>query len=152
MKVPKEQKIIIKQVSRRMEELRSLAQQTKGIPSWINYVRTGLGMTLTQLAARAGVAQSSISKSVKLEEEGRITLHKLSEIADALECDLIYAFVPRKKIEEIILDQAHKKTASLMKEAENHMSLEDQTVTLDKNERLKELSEERIFSKYLWDK
>jgi hypothetical protein len=39
-----------------------------------------------------------------------------------------------------------------MNEAETHMALEDQKVTLDKKERLKELTQERMYSKYLWDK
>jgi predicted DNA-binding mobile mystery protein A len=152
MKDPKEQRIITKQVSRKLEELRPIQKQTLSIPSWINYLRAGLGMSLTQLAARTGVTQSSISHSIKLEEEGRITVGKLKEIANAMECDLVYAFVPRKKIEEIMHDQAIAKTLALMNETERHMELEDQKVKLNKNERLKELAEERLYSKYLWDK
>ena len=109
-------------------------------------------MSLSQLAARLGVAQSSLSSSIKLEKESRITVHKLREIADAMECDLVYTFVPRKKLEDIMRDQATKKTKLLMDEAETHMGLEDQKVTLDKQERLNELVDERIFSKFLWDK
>ncbi len=152
MKDSKEQKVITKQVSRRLEDLKPLQQLTRGTPSWINYVRMGLGMGLSQLASRVGVAQSSISSSIKLEEEGRITINKLRQIADALECDLVYALVPRKKIEDLIYDQAEKKTLALMEQAETHMSLEDQKVKGDKAERLKHLTEERIYSKYLWDK
>ena len=151
MKTYQEQKLITKQVSRKLEELRPYSKLSKGPASWIDYVRKGLGMSLTQLAKRVGVAQSSLSSSIKLEEEGRITIHKLREIADAMECDLVYSFVPRKKIEDIIMDQATKKTMALMKETELHMELEDQKVNLDKKERIKELSEERIYSKYLWD-
>lgn len=152
MKDPKEQKTITKQVSRRLEELRPLDPHVKGISSWINYLRLGLGMSLSQLAARVGVAQSSISSSIKSEEDGRITIHKLKEIADAMECDFIYAFVPRKKLEDIIYDQAIKQTINLMQETEMHMDLENQRVLLNKDERLKDLAEERIYSKYLWDK
>lgn len=152
MKTMKEQKLISKQVSRRLEDVRPLKGQTKGVSSWIDYVRMGLGMGVTQLAQRLGVAQSSVSGSIKLEKEGRITINKLREIADAMECDLVYGFVPRKKLEDIMHDQAVKKTTELMDHAETHMSLEDQKVTLDKSERLKELVEEKIYSKYLWDK
>jgi predicted DNA-binding mobile mystery protein A len=109
MKDAKEQKIITKQVSRRLEDLRPFQNQAKGVSSWINYLRQGLGMRVAQLAARVGVAQSSISSSIKLEKEGRITINKLKEIADALECDLVYGFVPRQKIEDIVHDQAVKK-------------------------------------------
>jgi predicted DNA-binding mobile mystery protein A len=152
MKPAPEQKIISKQVSRRLEEERRLHAHKQPILSWIDYVRQGLGMSLTQLAGRLGVAQSSLSSSIKLEKEGRITVHKLKQIADAMECDLVYEFVPRKKLEEIMRDQALKKTQALMSEAETHMGLEDQQVRLDKQERLNDLVEERIYSKFLWDK
>ncbi len=152
MKTTPEQKLITKQVSRKLEELKALQSLARGVPSWINYVRMGLGMSLTQLAARVGVAQPSLSSSIKLEQEGRITIHKLKEIAEAMDCDLVYGFVPRKKIEDIIRDQAVKKTKSLMQEAETHMTLEDQQVTRSQDERMKELVEERMYSKYLWDK
>lgn len=152
MKAPQQQKIISKQVSRRLEDERRFKSNGPSIPSWIDYVRQGLGMSLSQLAARLGVAQSSLSSSIKLEKESRITVHKLREIADAMECDLVYTFVPRKKLEDIMRDQATKKTKLLMDEAETHMGLEDQKVTLDKQERLNELVDERIFSKFLWDK
>lgn len=152
MKPEKEQKLITKQISRRLEEIRVISERTKGITSWVDYVRSGLGMTLSQLASRVGVTQSTLSSSIKMEKEGRITINKLREIADAMECDLVYEFIPRKKIEDIIYEQALIKTAKLMEETENHMALEDQKVTLDKNERLKELAAEKIYSKYLWDK
>lgn len=151
MKTPREQKLITIQISRRLEELRPLVAKTKGISSWIDYVRMGLGMSLVQLAKRVGVTQSTISTSIKMEKEGRITLNKLREIAQAMNCDLVYEFVPRKKLEDMIYDQALKKTKSLMEEAETHMALEDQKVELDQTERMKELASDRIYSKYLWD-
>jgi predicted DNA-binding mobile mystery protein A len=151
MKAPQEQKIISRQVSRRLEDLRSFKALMKGVDSWIDYVRLGLGMSLSQLAARVGTGQSGLSGNIKLEKEGRITIGKLKEIADAMECDLVYGFVPRKKIEDLMREQATKKTIALMDHAETHMSLEDQKVTLDKNERLKDLVEEKLYSKYLWD-
>ena len=152
MKTPSEQKIVSRQVSRRLEEIRSFKTVVKGIDSWIDYVRLGLGMSLSQLASRVGVAQSSLSGSIKLEKEGRISIGKLKEIAESMDCELVYGFVPKQKIEDIMRDQARKKTLNLMNEAETQMSLEDQKVTLDKNERLKDLVEEKIYSKYLWDK
>jgi predicted DNA-binding mobile mystery protein A len=152
MKPIKEQKLITKQISRRLEELREVAHATSGVASWIDYVRSGLGIGLTQLAHRLEVAQSSISESIKSEKEGRITLQKLKQIADAMDCDLVYGFVPRKRLEDIMLDQAIKKTQQLMNETETHMELEDQKVQRDKNERLQELAQERLYSKYLWDK
>ena len=151
MKPYKEQKLITKQISRRLEGIRDVLSATRGITSWIDYVRSGLGMSLDQLSRRAGVSQPALSASIKMEKEGRITINKLREIAEAMDCDLVYEFVPRKKLEQIMYDQAVKKTLSLMSDAETHMSLEDQSVVLDKEERMKELAEEKVYSKYLWD-
>ncbi len=151
MKKYLEQKIIRKQISRRLDALIELQKQFKGIDSWIDYVRSGLGMSVVQLAGRLGLAQSSVSTSIKLEKEGRITVEKLREVADAMDCDLVYGFVPRKKLSDIVHEQAVKKTLELMSEAETHMSLEDQKVLLDKNERMKDLVEDRLYSKHLWD-
>ncbi|MFL5783023.1 MAG: helix-turn-helix domain-containing protein [Bacteriovoracaceae bacterium] len=151
MKTPKEQKLITRQISRKLQRLKELKEAATGVNSWIDYVRTGLGMSLVQLARRTGVSQASLSSSIKLEREGRITLNKLKEIADAMGCDLVYEFVPRKNLEDMMWDQAMKKTLHLINETETHMALEDQKVELDKNERVKELAEERRFSKHLWD-
>lgn len=151
MKKYQEQKIIRKQVSRRLDALIELRDQFKGVDSWVDYVRLGLGMSLVQLASRLGLAQSSVSQSIRLEKEGRITIEKLREVADAMDCDLVYGLVPRKKMEDIVRDQAIKKTVELMEQAETHMSLEDQKVLIDKQERLKDLVEDRLYSKHLWD-
>ena len=75
MKNIKEQKLITRQVSRRLEDIKPLSLSTRGIASWIDYVRSGLGMSLVQLAQRVGVTQSTISTSIKMEKEGRITIN-----------------------------------------------------------------------------
>ncbi len=151
MKAPKEQKLITSQISRKLERIKELSISASGVPSWIDYVRMGLGMSLVQLARRVGVSQGTLSTSIKLEREGRITLNKLKEIAHAMDCDLVYEFVPRKPIEDLIFEQAMKKTKKLVDETEAHMALEDQKVTRNKEERIKELAQERIYSKQLWD-
>lgn len=152
MKTATEQKLIRSQTSRKLEAIRPFKDQARGVSSWIDYVRGALGMSLSQLASRVGVAQSSLSGSIKLESEGRITINKLREIAEAMECDLVYGFVPKKKLEEIVEDQAVTKTLQLMKESDAHMALEDQLVKLSQSERMKDQVEERKYSRYLWDK
>jgi transcriptional regulator with XRE-family HTH domain len=72
MKKYQEQKIIRKQVSRRLDALIELRDQFMGVDSWVDYVRLGLGMSLVQLASRLGLAQSSVSQSIRLEKEGRL--------------------------------------------------------------------------------
>jgi len=151
MKTQEEQKIIRRQVSRKLETLTAFKEATSGIKSWSKYLRTALGMTISQMSRRMGIAQSTMTESEKGEVEGRLTINKLRKMADALDCDFVYAFVPRSSLQETIEKQAHKKVLKNMKAAQTHMSLEDQSVTLDEKERAKELVEEMIYSKYLWD-
>ena len=42
------------------------------------------------------------------EADGAITLESLERAADALGCDLVYALIPRRPLEEMLHDQAQK--------------------------------------------
>ncbi len=151
MKSKEKQKIIRTHVSTKLESLRPFLLSTKGVKSWSKYVRNALGMSITQMAQRIGLAQSTMTESEKSEEEGRLTINKLRKMADVLDCDLVYAFIPRVSLKEIVKKQAHKKVQENMKHAKTHMSLEGQDVTIDRKERTSDLIEEKMYSKYLWD-
>ena len=151
MDMIKKKKAIRKQISRRLEDLREFKNLTVGISSWSRYVREGLGMTLAQLAKRVGVAHSTMSEAEGRECDGNITLNKLKQVADALNCDLVYAFIPRKKLDDLVYDQAHMKAKYSISTSTTHMELEDQKVETDEA-RLKEIIEDKMYSKYLWDK
>ena len=93
---------------------------------WIAEIRSLLLMTTTQLAQRIGVAQSVVSNFEKSEREKTITLHSLEKIANALECDLHYFFVPKKGLESELLSRAEAIYIQNEKELEHHMRLEGQ--------------------------
>ena len=151
MKKPKEQKLIRRQVSLKLENLRGGLHAIKGIKSWSKYMRHALGMSVTQLARRLAIAQSTTSDLEKREIEGRLTIKKLREVAEAMECDLVYSFVPKKPLEDIVFNQAKIKALKSIEQSDTHMSLEDQKVTSDFNKRLEDLIEDKMYSKYLWD-
>ncbi|MBF0313520.1 MAG: mobile mystery protein A [Oligoflexia bacterium] len=140
------------QVSRKLEELREFSKTTQGVRSWIKYIRVALGMSTTQLADRLDLSQSNVSESERHETEGTLTINKLRRMADAMDCDLVYAFIPREKLEVIIYKQAKSKVLKSMKQAETQMALENQSVSIKASERLPDLVEEKMYSKYLWDK
>ncbi len=110
----------------------SLVQPIKG---WIYTVRSALGMTGPQLGARMGVKKGRISQIEQMEVEGRVTLQQLKKAANAMDCELIYVFRPRKPVDEIVYDQARKKSLSLVKEAQIHMNLEAQGLSEQKFKR-----------------
>ena len=68
---------------------------------WIRAIRDALGMSSRQLAGRLGVSQSRITPLERAEAHGGATLKTLKEAAEALDCTLVYAFVPNKPRDQI---------------------------------------------------
>lgn len=155
MKKKEEQKIIRRQVSKKLQSLSQFKKEASAINSWSKYVRVALGMTVSQMAKRMGLAQSTMTESEKQEEAGTLTINKLKKMAEALDCDLVYAFIPKTSLEDTIENEARKKVLKSLKEASVHMALEDQAVIYknkgEREERINELVEEKKYSKYLWD-
>ncbi len=63
---------------------------------WIRAVRDALGLTLSDVAQRLKVTPPAVRSFEQAEAEDRITLGSLRRTADAMNCDLIYALVPRQ--------------------------------------------------------
>jgi predicted DNA-binding mobile mystery protein A len=52
--------------------------------------------------------------------------------AEAMGCRFVYAVVPEKRIEDVIMAQARKKAMALVGTASTHMALESQNLPSDK--------------------
>ena len=66
-------------------------------------------------------------KQEKAEAEDRITLKSLRAVANALDCDLIYALVPRAdSMQALIEDHARVQAKKNVLGVEHSMALEDQ--------------------------
>ena len=97
---PEDRALARRQLDKRLSPLRdtqSLARPPRG---WIRAIREALGMTSKQLGVRIGVSQPRVTKIEKAEREGSITLDTLRRTAQAMDCQLIYAFVPRRPLHE----------------------------------------------------
>jgi predicted DNA-binding mobile mystery protein A len=73
---------------------------------WVSEIRRALGMTSGQLAARMGQSQPAVSKLERSETTDRVQLDSLRRAADALDCDLVYALVPRTSLEATVRARA----------------------------------------------
>ena len=67
-----------------------------------------------------------------------------------MECDFIYAFVPRKKIKLLIKEKALEKAKQILTRADTHMSLENQKVEKFVTERIQRLAETLIQQGDVW--
>lgn len=130
--------------------LRSLQRPQRG---WIYEIRNSLGMSAAQLAARMGVRQSTVAKMERTEEEEGISLQTLRRAAEALNCTLVYAFVPRESLEVTLERQAQLRAQQMVGYVERSMTLEEQARAHEVvTEEVKELAEEmvRTLSRELW--
>ena len=94
-------------------------------------------MSSRQLAKRAGVkASQSIEDMQNDEVSETIKLQTLRKLASALDCDLVYALVPRESLEEIRHRRARVVASPLVKRVSHAMKLEDQAVSrqIEENE------------------
>ncbi len=69
---------------------------------WIRDIREALGMNAKQFARRLGVRQPAIAAMEKSEQMGTVKIGTLRKAAEALECQLIYALVPKISLENIV--------------------------------------------------
>jgi predicted DNA-binding mobile mystery protein A len=67
---------------------------------WSETIRTALGLTAAALGKRMGISQAATSKLERSEEAGTISIERLSALADALDCDFVYGFLPRQPLAE----------------------------------------------------
>ena len=111
---------------------------------WVRTLRKALGMSSPQLAERLNVSKSQASQIERMEIEDRITLKQLRRVAEALDCDLQYALVPRKPVEEMIRDRAMFKASQLVKKADVQMKLEAQQLSNDMLQQNIEAETERL--------
>lgn len=114
-----------KQLERRIAPLRDLTllPPPRG---WMKAIREALGMSTRQLAARMGASPSRIPAIEKAETSGATTIKTLREAAAALNCTFVYAFVPTKPLDDILLDRAAQKAGYDLARLDHSMRLENQ--------------------------
>lgn len=95
---------------------------------WIKAIREALGMSTAQLAKRLGVRQPSIVDLERSEEKGSIELATLRRVAEALDCNLVYALVPNQPLEMTIRARARALLRRRRSPIEHTMLLEAQDV------------------------
>ncbi|PIS10774.1 MAG: transcriptional regulator [Bdellovibrio sp. CG10_big_fil_rev_8_21_14_0_10_47_8] len=95
---------------------------------WVRAIREALGMTTTQLAERMGIQQSGVTLLEQREVTQKISMETLQRAAQAMNCELVYALVPRDSLEKIVDDQAIKSATEILKRTLHTMDLEQQNV------------------------
>jgi predicted DNA-binding mobile mystery protein A len=118
---------------------------------WIRAIRDAFGMTAGQLGARMGVTQPTVQKLERSEQEGTIQLNSLRRVAEALDCELVYVFVPREPLERAYETAAREVARRELRAISHSMALEDQAVDdADEDDRLRRFIEDELDPREVW--
>jgi predicted DNA-binding mobile mystery protein A len=93
---------------------------------WIGAIRRALGMTRAQLGQRLGVTAASVADVERSEKLDRIQLDTLRRAAAALDCELVYALVPRQSLSEIVETRRNTLAEAAYRRTARSMALENQ--------------------------
>ena len=121
---------------------------------WIREIRESLGMSARQLGARIGVSQPTVAEFEKREVGRTITLGSLERVAAALDCRLVYAFVPQESLDKMVKNRARQVAIRTLEGVEHTMRLEDQTnVGVGRRQRIEHEAELLLRTRLreLWD-
>lgn len=152
--VKKYQKSALEQLDATLAQyawLRNLQPPRRG---WIRAIRDALGMSGRQLGKRMDVSKMWVGDMERLEATGGTTLKTLRRAAEAMDCVLVYALVPKTTLKDTLLKQARRKIRQDMIRASHTMALEDQALTKDEIAKATEITAASLLNKIpktFWD-
>ena len=111
---PLQQRAEIRTTSRAFPRMKAESMPRTG---WVREIRTALGLSQSQLAARAGVSRATVQQMERAEAQRRITLASLDKLALAMDCQVALAIVPRGgTLEDVRRRQASAKAEVILHE------------------------------------
>jgi len=124
----------LQQLDKALAPWRSLVR-SRPSGGWLRAIRQAVGMTTRQLAKSVGVSQAAVSDIERAEARGDITLATLQRYAKALDCDVVYALVPRRPLREVVDERADRIARDQVSRVRHTMALEDQSTSKEHLER-----------------
>ncbi|CAB3661596.1 hypothetical protein LMG1873_00615 [Achromobacter piechaudii] len=126
---PELNQLRLEQLQATLARYAALLTQKTPAHGWLKLIRESLGLNQRQQAQRLGIAAPTLHKAEQAEADERITLGNLRKLADGLDCELVYALVPRKPLTDVIQERARAIALEEVSGVAHTMSLEDQRPT-----------------------
>jgi len=142
------------QLNNHLKSLENFKNTSRPGKGWIRAIRDGLGMSRRQLAERLGLSTSRVQRLEQDEVTGSVTLKSLQRTAEAMDCVLVYAVLPRSSLDETLQQQAIKKAKTQFQAVSHSMALESQAVNEEANRYMVESLAKQMIEKSkrsLWD-
>jgi predicted DNA-binding mobile mystery protein A len=117
----------LRQLDAALTRWRGADLQARPPQGWLKAIREALGMPAAHLAQRLGVAPSTVTRMETSEADDTISLATLRRAAEALDCELRYALVPRRSLAETLETRADALARNRMAAISHTMALEAQS-------------------------
>lgn len=150
----KYQKTVLDQLDASLLRYTLLREASPPQKGWIKAVRNALGMSGRQLGKRLGVSRMRVATMEQAEATGATTLKTLRRAAEAMDCVLVYALVPKTSLKKTLQQQARRKAEQDTARASRSMALEDQALTRDETDKAVETAAAGLLDKMpktFWD-
>jgi len=134
----------------RLSHLGPAERYTSPRGGWVRAIRDALGMSAAELGRRMGITGPAISALERNEREGTARLDTLRRAAAAMDCTLVYAFVPNSSLEQTRRQRAEQLARRQLSHVDTTMALEDQAVAVDRR-RIDDQVELILESARLWN-
>ena len=150
----KQKKLAREQLDKTLKQFSPLNTFVPPRKGWVRAIRDALGMTGEQLAKRLNANKQRISRIEQDEKLGNITIKTLRNVAEALDCEFVYGFIPRTSLEQTVKNQAKSVAKKRMSRSDHLMRLEKQELSDQEKEKALEdliIDITSTMPKSLWD-
>ena len=119
---------------------------------WIRAIHDALGMSGAQLGRRMGVKAQSVADIEKSEASGTIQLKTLRRVAEALDCVVVYALIPKSSLEDVVQRRAREIARKELVRIAHTMDLEAQGLSQEeREEQIETYIRDHIRERDLWE-
>ena len=127
---PEFRQLRLEQIDRALHPFAGTRSVSRPRRGWLRAVREALGITRKDVARAMRRFPQNVALFEKSESTYRITLQTLRHYAEAMDCQLVYAIVPKAgTLTEAAEERARKKAENDVRAVEHTMALEDQATT-----------------------
>ena len=138
-------------LDKKLEALGPLDRFAVPPKGWIRAIRDAIGMTGAQLGKRVGTSPQGILGLERSEAGGTIQLNTLRRAAEAMDCVLVYAVVPKASLADMVNRRAREIALQVLSRVSHSMALEDQQVDRDMETRIQTYIETALRMRDLWE-
>ena len=124
----------VQQLDKKLSPWRSLPH-SRPSGGWLRAIRQTLGMTTRQLAKSAKVTQAAVASVERTEARDDITLTTLQRYATALDCEVVYALIPKRPLQEVVYQRADRVARDQVARVSHSMALKNQSTNNEHWER-----------------